>query len=206
MRLATLLDRADALSAEVSRELDGTYPNDDRIKLLVAYVDVALEHHAAITLLVRNNRCGSAFALVRVVFDALYRALWVRGCATSADIANIVADTTAAFPNMNALTGAVDQAYGTDGFFAIVKQSGWTAMNDYTHSGLRQLGRRFKGTNVEPTYEQGAIREAVRNTAVFVALLGILLAKTAQRAAESTHIESALSSFIDDSSTPIASS
>jgi len=58
------------------------YPTDTKSLLLAAYVDIALEHHAAIWLLTEHKLNGSAFALVRTVFDAMLRALWINAVAT----------------------------------------------------------------------------------------------------------------------------
>jgi hypothetical protein len=53
----------------------------------------------------------------------------------------------------------VDTAFGTDGFFEEIKKKGWKGMNSYTHSGLLQLAKRFKGSRVEPNYSDEAIME-----------------------------------------------
>jgi Family of unknown function (DUF6988) len=62
------------------------YPTDTKSLLLTAYVDIALEHHAAIWLLTEHKLNGSAFALVRTVFDAMLRALWINAVATPEQI------------------------------------------------------------------------------------------------------------------------
>ena len=67
------------------------YPSDLKTRLLAGYVDIALEHHEAIWLLRESKLTGSAFALVRSVFDCWLRALWINACATELQIAYIAA-------------------------------------------------------------------------------------------------------------------
>ena len=52
------------------------YPHNTRTFLLRAYVDIALEHHEAIWLLTESRLNGSAFAMVRLVYDTMLRAFW----------------------------------------------------------------------------------------------------------------------------------
>ena len=58
------------------------YPNQPKEVLMVGYVVIALQHHRAIWLLKDAELYGSASALVRPVFDAWLRALWINAIAT----------------------------------------------------------------------------------------------------------------------------
>ena len=62
------------------------FANDLKTKLVVAYIDTALEHHKAIGLLAKSQLYGSAFAFVRVVWDAMLRALWINNFANPKQI------------------------------------------------------------------------------------------------------------------------
>jgi hypothetical protein len=54
-----------------SRSLvSGEYSDDSRVLLLIAYTDLVNEHHAAIMNLLEQKIYGSAFALVRIHFEA----------------------------------------------------------------------------------------------------------------------------------------
>src|SRR5437870_11954956 len=48
---------------------------------VIGCLDTALEHHQAIWLLAKSGLHGSAFAFVRLVYDAMLRALWLNKCA-----------------------------------------------------------------------------------------------------------------------------
>jgi hypothetical protein len=70
------------------RELLGCheYPSSTKIAFLTGYVDIALEHHEAISLLVNSKLYGSAFTLVRPLFETVFRALWINQAADEAQI------------------------------------------------------------------------------------------------------------------------
>jgi hypothetical protein len=62
------------------------YPSDDKTAWLVGSVEIALEHHKAIWLLIERRLTGSAFALVRPLIDTVVRALWINALATEQQI------------------------------------------------------------------------------------------------------------------------
>jgi hypothetical protein len=68
------------------------YPGNAKNLVLVAYVDIALEHYAAICFLTKAGLHGSAFALVRSVFDTMLRAYWINKVATEQQIEQAISD------------------------------------------------------------------------------------------------------------------
>ena len=57
-------------------------------RLAEGCLDVALEHHRAIVLLISHALYGSAFALIRLLFEAyMMRGLWLHRCASEAALA-----------------------------------------------------------------------------------------------------------------------
>jgi len=81
-RNVSLLDDITAQGTEVRTHLRQLfrrheYPPDTKTFLLRAYVDIAFEHHDAIWLLAKCRLNGSAFAMVRAVYDAMFRAFWI---------------------------------------------------------------------------------------------------------------------------------
>ena len=82
-----LSQRGDELRAQVRRMLERhQYSTTTKGVMLVAYVDLALEHHAAIWLLRERELFGSAFALVRPLYDTVFRALWIGAKATDEQV------------------------------------------------------------------------------------------------------------------------
>ena len=161
------------------------YPGDTKNQVLGAYVDIALEHHKAIWLLSASELNGSAFALVRSIFDAYVRALWINKVATAEEIQQAVSDELW-FPKMSKMLDDIKRVYfGTiavkdaeaakraelaDSFFESLGAT-WTTLSSYTHPGGLQIVRRFTGDRVKPKYSEGEIAEALNATTVALLML-----------------------------------
>ena len=135
----------------------------------MAYFDIALEHQAAILVLIREKLYGSASALVRPIFEAWLRALWVSGCASDEDVEKIASDDSFEFPRDMVKT--IDQKYGSDGLFANIKKQSWKTMTSYSHPGQLAIGRRFTGSVVQSNYDDGELIEIVRSSTLTSLLL-----------------------------------
>lgn len=120
------------------------YPQDTKTFLLRAYVDIALEHHDAIWLLAKCRLNGSAFAMVRLVYDAMLRAFWINKVATEQQIEQATRDELG-FP-IEKICDEVkrdyfsdrppDEALLFDNFLQRIKEA-WGPMCSYTHSSCR---------------------------------------------------------------------
>ena len=78
MTLKEQLDRADSARHSAWDAIVGSIAIvDTRSQVLLSYASIALEHQEAIVQLARHGLSGSAFALVRPVFEILYRAAWI---------------------------------------------------------------------------------------------------------------------------------
>ena len=179
----TLLDDITARGAEVRERLRQLlhrheYPQDTRTFLLRAYVDVVLEHHDAIWLLAKCRLNGSAFAMVRLVYDAMLRTFWINKVATEQQIEQATRDELG-FPLDKILVEIKrdyfsdrppEEAQLFDKILQLLKEA-WRAMSSYMHSGALQIGRRFIGDELKPNYSEGAIVEAVNLVTIALLLL-----------------------------------
>lgn len=196
--LETALHRADGIRNDVRDLIAGDYHNTDiRLRLAAAYTSLALEHHEAITRLIRSDLHGSAMALVRVVFEILFQSHWMYGCAKPNQVEKI-AKAHFDFPMMSTLVGEVDAIFETGGFFAEVKKRGWKAMNSYTHSGVLQLSSRFDGDSVTSNYAPEALEQAVNATTIAAAMMGRFLLKAANKNDSADRAEALLSQLLAD--------
>jgi hypothetical protein len=162
------------------------YPGDLKPRLLAAYVDVALEHHEAIWRLRESKLTGSALALVRsVFFDAMVRGWWINKVATTEQIEQASRDELK-FPQMHQLLDEVKEAYFgaltesdrelaelVDRFFYWFKPL-WKVLSSYTHSGGRQLARRFTGDQMKPSYTELEITQALNLSTMALLLLMLM--------------------------------
>ena len=162
------------------------YAGNTKNQVLGAYVDIALEHHKAIWLLSASELNGSALALVRPMFDAYLRALWINKVASAEEVEQASRDKLW-FPKMSKMRDDIQQAYFpipavkdpeaaereklAETFFQSLGET-WTTLNSYTHPGGLQIVRRFTGDRVKPKYSEGEIAEALN--AATVALLMVV--------------------------------
>lgn len=116
------------------------------------------------------------------------RANWVIGCATDDEVRKIAAKDFE-FPGMSDLVSACDKALGTAQFFQTIKKQAWKAMNSYTHSGIRQLTRRFSAGKVEPNYSDGEIKEVIDATTTTMLLQGRLFCAAVGKQKEADQVE-----------------
>jgi len=143
--------------------------SDDRPRIAASCFDIAIEHQKAIILLIANKLYGSAFALVRLLFEAYIRGLWLNHCASEKEIDKFK-------------KGKIDKEFGQlikeieniDGYnvgvLSKAKQAGWKVLNSFTHSGFNQVVRRNTDSTIEPNYPEEEIEEAI----IFTNALGLL--------------------------------
>jgi hypothetical protein len=158
-----IIEKGKKLKIEIGKLTKDDYPKGGKNTIILGYHSIMADHHTAIHLLIEKNLVGSAFALVRSFWEPLYRAHWLYGCATDKQVKQLTEGENV-FPGMGTMVEQIDEAYQTGDFWQIIKKNSWEAMNDYTHSGVRQLNRRFTEDSVEPNYEPGEIIEALNNT------------------------------------------
>jgi hypothetical protein len=140
--------------------------------------DIALEHFAAMLLLSSNELYGPTLALTRVTFEAVGRGLWLRHCATPAHREKFSkGKLELSFAD---LLQQVEAAVGsTEGPLSSLKTGSWTIMNDYTHTGIRQVMARHAKTTVAGTYAPEVIVGALRIGGVLALLAAGELASLA---------------------------
>jgi hypothetical protein len=169
------LNTAEQINAQLSTILAGDYPDNRRVMITLAYLNLAMDHYSAIILLFRNKLYSSGLALVRAIFEAMLRAHWVVGVSTAEEVDRVAEDHD--FDIMSRVVAdRIDAAFQADGFFRQAKTDAWKAMNAYTHSGLRQLVRQFSGGRVEAAYPNEELLEGLRAATASILLLGYLLA------------------------------
>jgi len=173
MRTKELIIKSEELIQWLDKHIDGIeISSEERTRLAAGCLDTALEHHQAILLLVSRSLFGSAFALVRLLFEAYIRGIWLHRCASDSELELFKAEK-------------LDKKFGTfiqeieriEGFEECVlsnaKLKSWSAMNSYTHTGFMQIVRRNTASAIEPNYTEGEILEAL-NFANAIGLLSAL--------------------------------
>lgn len=173
-----------AVSAEVEKELKSTeavvleikkilnshhYTDEEYSTVVAGFIDQVLEHMEAIILLTRSSLNGSAFALVRSIAEGLVRGVWFTTCASYDQVMKFRNDDKID-PTFGDMSNAIDTTCGID-FFADFKKRSWNPLNSYTHTGILQIGRRFTGHVLQPSYKDGEIVEMIRMSTSCIMLL-----------------------------------
>ncbi|MCX7246313.1 MAG: hypothetical protein NTX31_01325 [Burkholderiales bacterium] len=177
----TLITKAFELHEWITQRLDGLdISRERRVLLAVSCYDVVIEHHVGIVVLLRSRINGSAFALVRPLFETFVRGVWLRHCATDEQIDLYVGDKLGL--KFWQLLQAVEKVDGFEGkVLSGLKKNAWDAMNSYTHGGIRQAERRTNGAYIEPAFSLEEIVEIIKLAGSFALLAFQQIADEAKR-------------------------
>ena len=145
------------------------FSDDEWSTTVIGFIAQGIEHHGAILLLFRSNLVGSGFALVRSLVEILVRGVWMTACATDAQVKKFREQDKLDL-TFGEMSDAIDKACGID-FFHDFKTRSWDALNSYTHTGILQLGRRFTGDRLEPSYKDEEQIEVLRTSTISIVLL-----------------------------------
>lgn len=152
----------------------GECPTGDRNTPLMGYWSLAFELHKAILSLLENEFYGAAFALVRPIVEATVRAHLVI-CADEATLQKLLKDEYRT--NFGTVGNEIDAAFGTDGLFERFLTDAKDALHGYTHMGAHQLGRRFSGYELVPSYEEGEVIEVIKTSTSAVFMVNGIVTK-----------------------------
>ena len=221
-KVSTLVEDITNRGAEFRERVDELlrrheYPNQPKEVLMVGYVMIALQHHRAIWLLKDAELYGSAFALVRPVFDSWLRALWINAIATPEEIEQASrSQDELRFPSVTKMAADIRPVYFAhaewdterakivDDWFNVfigpdpkdkgkadprVTSSLWKVLHGYTHPGARQLARLFTRTEIKPNYSQLDIAQALHLTTMALIFLmwPFFISMGKEREAEEVH-------------------
>ncbi len=170
------LESAQRLGAQLEELVvrRGQCPDEDRNILLMGYWALIFDYHKGILSLIPNGFCGSAFALVRPVVEALVRShVAVKG--STDDLQRLREDEYRA--NFATIGPWIDTEFGLGDFFTNFLTRAREALHSYTHAGVSQLARRFDGHDLKPRYEDDEIVEVIRSCTTAVWMVTNLVTK-----------------------------
>jgi len=181
VNVENLLTQAFKLHGWIAQHLDGLeIPREQRIILAVSCYDVVIEHHIGIATLLKSRINGSAFVLIRPIFETFVRGVWLRRCATEDQINQFIHDKLDL--HFYQLLESIERLEAfQDGTLSSLKRSAMRAMHSYTHGGMQQAGRRTKDSYIEPNFSSDEIVEVIKLTGTFALLAFQQLASEANR-------------------------
>jgi hypothetical protein len=125
--------------------------------------DQVLEHQAALLVLVDNQLNGSAMALMRIMAEGVIRGLWFQNCTTDAELQRFK-DHDTIDKGIRTLSSEVEAKLGNvqDVMSQVIK-SDWPLLCSFTHTGFKQVVRRFTGGSLmKPSYPDHDVVLALR--------------------------------------------
>lgn len=153
-------------------------PATVRVRAAGGCLALAQEHHHSIVFLVEHKLYGSAFALVRLAFEAYVRGEWLALCASDTAVENFVAGKEP--PKIDVLLTELARTPAfEENVLGAVKAKGWRAMCDYTHTGGRHVQRWNSADAIEASYDDAEVREVLSFAEVIGALAVLGLASLA---------------------------
>lgn len=141
-------------------------------------MDIALEHQKSIVLLTAHHLYGSAAALVRLIFEAYIRGVWLLYCASEEELQQFKDDELD--KKFYKLVDDVEkhEAFNV-GTLSHVKEKSWKIMNSFTHSGFYQVVRRNKSGEIAPNYTDEEIKDVLETANSFAILTAVAIANMA---------------------------
>ncbi|ELY3410615.1 DUF6988 family protein [Vibrio parahaemolyticus] len=82
-----MLDKSKELSNWIAVKVDdGEFICDGVNSISAALLNIAIEHHQSVIVLVERKLYSSAFALARLMFESTIRGLWINNCVNEQDV------------------------------------------------------------------------------------------------------------------------
>ena len=134
-------------------------PDDKRSQLASACWHVAIGHSMAIVVLVHETLHGSALALMRPLFEAYVRGMWLMYAATNEDIDRAGRDQ---FPSYSDIVTGLDKSHHFSSRpFSAMKHQTWKRLCSLTHTGSQQILARLTPQGLGYNYQDSEILEAL---------------------------------------------
>lgn len=155
-------------------------PVGRRNRLALSCLDQVIEHHRSVCTLVEQQLYGSAFTLVRPIFEGYVRGVWLTYCASEQEVDLYYLDED--LPRFKTLIEKIETVPGFEsGVLDGLRTNSWSAMCSYAHSGAMQASRRYTQNTVEPNYKTEEIIEVLKISASFALMSFQQIASTCNR-------------------------
>lgn len=153
-----------------------------RDTISASLVSIVMQHYITILHTTKVlKQLNSAFALLRPLVDASYRAVWVIYASTETQLAHI-GNGKKQFLSTEELSKKIDLKMATGGAFHRRYYANSALLHGMTHGGLELIGRQMKGNNIEPNFTDNEIvallDEATMNYGMLLSAYGFYLKNT----------------------------
>ncbi len=167
------IQMAEAFRAQIHELTYGlSLPATPRNRAAGACFAIAQDHHAAIVFLLKNTFYSSSYALLRCLFEAYLRGLWLKHCATDLQLADFINGVE---PPKTMLSEIEATEVFSSGALSRVKKTSWRTMCAFTHTGGLHLQRWQSPTAIEPVFETGELEECLNCAELLGCMSGLEL-------------------------------
>jgi hypothetical protein len=155
--------------------------NEKQLYALTCF-DLVIEHHTAICVLQNQGLYGSTLSMVRIIYEALVKGMFLLHCATDEEIKAYEAGDFNR-PNFGDQIIRIEQATSSvESGLSKLKKSSWKTFNCFTHSGISHVSRRNKdGETGAFNYPESEISQALSLAGTFALLAVTQLALLAHQ-------------------------
>jgi hypothetical protein len=142
-----------------------------RERLVLGYWALIFDYHKGVMVLLKQDYPGGAFAMVRVIVEALLRThLVIMG---SDELVEKIRNDSFRM-NLTADGSFVDEGFGMEKIFTNFLDNSRVTMHSFTHSGMAQITRRYQGNDLKQSYTEEEIIEVIRMTTAAVSMATML--------------------------------
>ena len=134
----------------------------ERIRAGCPCVGLALQSHRAIVLLMERQLIGPAAALVRVMFEAYVRGVWLLYCANDKQIKRYISGKKVNNYFSDLILAVEKLPEFCESVLSHILGASWNTMNSYTHCGWHQIVRGNTEAGIEPCYTKAECIEIIR--------------------------------------------
>ncbi len=142
----------------IKNALSGRKSDGKRKKVVAGFLSLSMQHHYSISLLVENKLYSSAFALLRPLFDAVYRGTWISLIATDDEIDNFSTNENFKIKPTQKLAKDIDKKINATVFHDVYEQNS-SLLHGMTHGGIEQIGHQFDkdGDTIQTTFDDESL-------------------------------------------------
>ncbi len=149
--------------AWISEQTSGMpLPPERRARMALGCLDLAIEHQAGISILAEKALWGPVYALVRCMFDAFVRGVWLARCANEMDLESFELAGLRGKPFRD-MVDDVERSLGhSRGVLSKLRTSSWAIFSDFTHAGVDPARRKGDPSGSGRNYPEADTDQALR--------------------------------------------
>ena len=147
------IERAEEFLLKADKILhDSNFKNILKLKISGILLSIVIDHVSAGFVLYKEKKYNSMFALIRIIYESLLRAIWVKNCATEREVElfleyDEVLKAKGKKYSAKELVTAVDGVLEANNIFSKI-HSYWARYCSFTHSGVEQIKRNIHKNNI----------------------------------------------------------